>query len=225
MTSPWVDLLEEYKDMFGGLGWLPGEYNIGTDDTRSAEDTSTETCTRCVGSKDQTWWTGGTQGHRACDWTKWVGIQYAGGSETEQDTNWYRPKGSEPSYKPWALSGGNLEETATRLWKAKEFMVKTCTVLLDKDGSVKRRYKTAFNTSFGRYRWLSMPFGIISAPDVLQETMQEFDEGLYGSDVIVDYFVIPGFGYTDGEAKKSLEENKLLVFAKCRTWNLKLNVD
>ena len=104
-------------------------------------------------------------------------------------------------------------------------MVKTCTVLLDKDGSVKRRYKTAFNISFGRYRWLSMPFGIISAPDVLQETMQEFDEGLYGSDVIVDYFVIPGFGYTDGEAKKSLEENKLLVFAKCRTWNLKLNVD
>ena len=28
-----TDLLEEYKDVFGGLGDLPGEYHIVTDDT------------------------------------------------------------------------------------------------------------------------------------------------------------------------------------------------
>ena len=55
--------------------------------------------------------------------------------------------------------------------------------------------------------------------------MHEFVEGLHGVQVIADDFVIAGFGDTDEEANKSLEDNKCSFFAKCRTWNLKLNKD
>ena len=72
-----------------------------------------------------------------------------------------------------------IEEVATRLNRAKLF-----TVVDAKDGFWQKRldlessYKTTFNTPFGRYRWLHMPFGISSAPEVWQRTMHEFIEGL-----------------------------------------------
>ena len=106
-----------------------------------------------------------------------------------------------------------IEEVATRLSKAKKF-----TVLDAKDGFWQKKldressYKTTFNTPFGRYRWLRMPFGISSAPEVWQRTMHEFVEGLHGVEVIADDFVIAGFGDTDEEANKSLEDNKRSFF-------------
>ena len=39
-----------------------------------------------------------------------------------------------------------------------------------------------------------MPFGISSAPEVFQREMHELIEGLRGVEVIVDDFVIVGYG-------------------------------
>ena len=117
-----------------------------------------------------------------------------------------------------------IEEVATRLDKAKLF-----TVVDAKDGFWQKKldressYKTTFNTPFGCYRWLRMPFGISSAPEVWQRTMHEFVEGLQGVEVIADDFVIAGFGDTTEEAYKSLEQNERSFFTRCREWNLKLN--
>ena len=60
-----------------------------------------------------------------------------------------------------------IEQVATRLNKAKVFTVLDAKagfwqVKLDQQSS----YLTTFNTPFGRYRWLRMPFGISSAPEV-----------------------------------------------------------
>ena len=41
-------------------------------------------------------------------------------------------------------------------------------------------YYITFNTSFVRFRWLRMPFGISSAPEVWQRKMKEPIEGLRG---------------------------------------------
>ena len=85
------------------------------------------------------------------------------------------------------------------------------------------RYKTTFNMPFGHYRWMRMPFGISSAPEVWQHTMHEFVEDLEGVEVIADDFLIAGFGRTDHEVNQSLERNEHVFFKKCRLWNLKFN--
>ena len=49
---------------------------------------------------------------------------------------------------------------------------------------------TCFNTPIGRYRWLRIPFGLNSASEVCQRRMQEIIEGLPGTEVIFDDFLI-----------------------------------
>ena len=49
-----------------------------------------------------------------------------------------------------------------------------------------------FNTPFGRYRYLRMPMGIKSAPEVYQQRMEQVFEGLPGVKVIMDDIIIHG---------------------------------
>ena len=119
-----------------------------------------------------------------------------------------------------------IEEIATRLDKAKLFtVVDAKDVFWQKKFALESSYKTTFNTPFGRYRWLRMPFGISSSPEVWQRTMHEFVEGLQGVEVIADDFIIAGFGDTKEDAYKNLEQNERSFFTRCREWNLKLNKD
>ena len=88
-----------------------------------------------------------------------------------------------------------IEEVSTRLSRARVFSVLDATcgfwqVRLDEKSS----YLTSMNTPFGRYRWLRMPFGLNSAPEVWR--MHELVEGLTGVEVIADDFLICGFGDT-----------------------------
>jgi len=84
-----------------------------------------------------------------------------------------------------------IEELTIRLGKAKVFTVLDASngfwqVPLDEKSSK----LTCFNTPFGRYRWLRMPFGLNSAPEVWQRRMHEIIEGLPGTEVIFDDFLI-----------------------------------
>ena len=79
-----------------------------------------------------------------------------------------------------------IEEVTSRLTDAKQF-----TVLDAKEGFWQKlldesSYKTTFNTPFGRFRWMRMPFGICSAPEVWQRTMHAFVEDLDGVEDILD---------------------------------------
>ena len=47
-------------------------------------------------------------------------------------------------------------------------------------------YLTTFNTPFGRYHWLRMPFGISSAPEEYQRRQDQTVEGLPGVCSIID---------------------------------------
>ena len=87
-----------------------------------------------------------------------------------------------------------IEEVATRLSKAKVFSVLDAKsgfwqVKLD-DASSKL---TTFNTAFGRYRWLRMPFGISSAPEEFQKRMNVFGD-LKGTAVIANDLLVYGEG-------------------------------
>ena len=62
---------------------------------------------------------------------------------------------------------------------------------------------TTFITPFGRYRYTRLPFGISSAPEIFQRTMEHILEG--EKQVIVFYDDILVFGYDDDDHEKALK--------------------
>ena len=114
------------------------------------------------------------------------------------------------------------EEVSTRLKNARLF-----TVLDAKNGfwqikplDEKSSVLMCFNTPFGRYRWLPMPFGINSAPEIWQRTMNQFVEGLTGTQVIHDDFLIVSCGTTDEEAEIDHDKNLREFLDRARERNL-----
>ena len=86
-------------------------------------------------------------------------------------------------------------------------------------------FLTTLNTPFGRFRYLRLPFGISSAPEVFQRRMHELIEGMHGVDVIADDFVVMGYGDTDEEAARDHDRNLTAFLMQCRKKNLKLNAE
>jgi len=66
---------------------------------------------------------------------------------------------------------------------------------------------TTFNTPFGRYRYLRMPFGICSASEEFQIRITECLEGLEGVALVADDILIYGKGDTDLEAETDHNKN------------------
>ena len=96
----------------------------------------------------------------------------------------------------------------SRLTNAKVF-----TVLNAKSGFWKVKlsdissHYTTFNTHVGRFRWLRMPFGISSAPEVWQRKMHEAIEGLQAIEVLVDDFLVCGYRDTVDETVTEHDQN------------------
>uniref|UniRef100_A0A8C6LCJ1 ribonuclease H n=1 Tax=Nothobranchius furzeri TaxID=105023 RepID=A0A8C6LCJ1_NOTFU len=74
-----------------------------------------------------------------------------------------------------------------------------------------------FNTPFGRYQFLRMPFGITSAPEVFHRTMEYILEGLDGVRVYVDDIIIWG------ATVEQHNERLVRVLQRIRANGLKLN--
>ena len=90
-------ILEEYKDVFEGLGELPGEYKIITDERVKPKVHPPEKSTSCSLPKNQ-----GKVGqistakrHRTSNRANRMGLKHAGSNKAEQNSNLFGPKGSE----------------------------------------------------------------------------------------------------------------------------------
>ena len=70
-----------------------------------------------------------------------------------------------------------------------------------------------------------MPFGINSAPEIWQRTMNQLVEGLTGTEVIHDGFLIVGCGTTDKEAEIDHDKDLRAFLDRARERNLRLNAD
>ena len=82
---------------------------------------------------------------------------------------------------------------------------------------------TTFQTPWGRYRYLRMPFGISPAPEYFQRKLDQNLEGLNGIYKIADDILITGSGASIDEAVKDHDANLLKLLRRCRERNLKLN--
>ena len=77
-------------------------------------------------------------------------------------------------------------------------------------------YLTTFATPFGRFRFLRMPFGISSASEVFQRTMEQLFVGLPCAIIVDDILVY-------GKDVEQHDHNLRLVLDRAREVNLKLN--
>ncbi|XP_022780597.1 uncharacterized protein K02A2.6-like [Stylophora pistillata] len=119
-----------------------------------------------------------------------------------------------------------IEEVASRLHRAKVFTVLDVAcgfwhVALDEQSS----FLTTFNTPFGRYRWKRMRFGIKSASEIFQRKMHELIEGLNEVEVIVDDFVVVGYGDSLEAASKDHDKSLLAFLQRCEERGIHLNSD
>ena len=117
-----------------------------------------------------------------------------------------------------------IEEVATKLSNAKVFSVLDAKsgfwqIRLDEESSL----LTTFNTPFGRFRWLRMPFGICSAPEEFQRRMNNTFENLKGTAIIADDLLVFGEGDDIESATKDHDENLKNALQRARERNLKLN--
>lgn len=76
-----------------------------------------------------------------------------------------------------------------------------------------------FNTPFGRYRYLRVPFGLNISQDEFQRKIDESFEGISGVTAIVDDILV--FGRTRDEH----DENLRPVLKRARERGIKLNPD
>jgi transposase InsO family protein len=74
-----------------------------------------------------------------------------------------------------------------------------------------------FITPFGRYRYLRLPFGISSAPEVYHKTISELFEGISGVSTVADDIIVWG------SSKQEHDERLMQVLQRIREANLKLN--
>lgn len=79
-------------------------------------------------------------------------------------------------------------------------------VQLDKEES---SYVTTFNTPFGRFTWLRLPFGVKTAPEEYQRRIHES--------------LCMGVGDTHESAVQDHDRNLIALLERCREKNIKLN--
>ena len=82
---------------------------------------------------------------------------------------------------------------------------------------------TTMHTSYGRYRWNRLPFGISIAPEEFQMRLISALEGLEGIICIADDILVFGEGTDYTEAEKDHDRRFVALMERCHQKNIKLN--
>ena len=89
---------------------------------------------------------------------------------------------------------------------------------LDEESS----HMTTMHTSYGRYRWRRLPFGISSVPEEFQMRLNSALEGLEGIICIADDILVFGEGTDFTEAEKDHDRRFVVLMERCLKKNIKL---
>ena len=84
---------------------------------------------------------------------------------------------------------------------------------------------TTFDTPYGRYKWLRLPFGISPSPEIFQKRLHQCIEGVPGVLCVADDIMIYGCGDDIEAASADHDKNLAALLSKCRENGVKLNPD
>ena len=223
-----LQVLEEFDDVFGGLGSLPGEYEIEIDEMVHAVQNRPRkiphTMKEAVENKLTQLVDLGVIAPVDVP-TEWVSnITAVWKPDKKQVRICLDPRDLNKAIKRNHFYMPTIDDVLPKLKGAKIFS------LLDaKDGflQVKLTDRSSYLTTFwgpsGQFRWLRMPFGISSAPEEFQRRLQGALHGLSGVAVVADDVLVFGVGSTMEEARVNHDDSLLKLLQRARECNLKLN--
>ena len=225
VTQP-VDLIDQYKDVFEGLGCLEGDYHIELDPSVSPVQHVPRRIP--VALKEQlkvkldSLVAQGiiTPVTTPTPWiSNLVAIKKPGKLRVCIDPRELNHAIRRPKYQMPIL-----DEILPGLSNARLFSVLDAKdgfhqVKLDEESS----YLTTFWSPYGRYRYLRMPFGISSAPEEFQRRMHMICQDLPGVAVIADDILVYGSGSTEEEYRQDHDANLKRFLQRAKEANLKLN--
>lgn len=213
--------LEQYGDVFTGLGCLPGKYKIKLRENSvpvvhaprklpfSIKDQVKNKLSEmeCQGIISKV--------EGPSDWVSSITVVKKPNGDLRICLD---PKELNESIKREHFRIPTLEEIVGKLAGAKYFSTLDASngfwqVLLDDSSSL-----CTFNTPFGRYKFLRMPYGICSASEVFHKKMFENFDDLEGVCMYIDDLLI------FGSCQSSHDKNLMKVLERCRKINLKLNL-
>lgn len=84
---------------------------------------------------------------------------------------------------------------------------------------------TTMITSFGRYRWSRLPFGLKVSSEIFQRKLTEAFGDIEGVFTIADDIIVTGCGDTISEAEHDNTENLKLLYSRCKQAKIILNDD
>ena len=220
-------ILHEYRDVFEGLGCLPGEYNITVDQSYTPvvhPPRRLPIAIRELVQEKLNEMEADDIIAKVVEPTPWVSSMVVVRKKNGDVRICIDPRDlNKAAVKRCYYPMPTIEEIVARLPRATIF-----SVLDAKSGywqvklSEESCKLTTFNTPFGRYYWKRMPFGIKLAPEVWQRKAHEFIE-LDGVEVVMDDFLVVGCGDTVEEAIVNHDQNLFALFDRARERNLKMN--
>ena len=91
--------------------------------------------------------------------------------------------------------------------------------ILDEESS----YLTTFQTLWGRYRWLRLPFGLAVSSEIFQKRLIVALEGLDGVVCVADDILVYGVGDNEQQATQDHDEKLRKLMTRCSEQGIRLN--
>ena len=223
------DLVKEYDDLFTGeLGTLPGKQHLEVDPsvppTVSAPSRRVPFAVKPKLKSELDRLTAIGVLSPVDEPTEWVSNLVIATKESGEIRLCIDPKRLNSALKRERYPLPVIEDVLPDLSKAKVFTKVDARngywhVQLDTPSSK----LTTFDTPFGRYRWLRLPFGICVASEMFQKRLNEALDRLDGLLTVHDDMVIYGVGETEEEAVADHNMKLEKFFQRCRETGVKLN--
>ena len=220
-NTPEVSLIEEYADVFKGIGLFPGECTIHIDPSVTPVVHPPRRVPVALRKrlKEELQNMGKQQIiARVTEPTEWVNSMVAAEKpRTGKLRVCLDPKDLNKAVKRPHYPLPTLDDITSKLAGACYFSVMDARLgywaikLTEQSSKL-----TTFNMVFGRYRFLRLPFGLISAQDEFQRKVDETYEGLQGVTAIVDDILVYG------KSKEEHDSNLRAMLQRSRERGVKL---
>ena len=222
-TATSEEILDCYSDVFEGLGCLPTEYKIRVDKNAKPVVNPPRKIPYALKNKVKNELNRLEKMRvikKVTEPTEWVNSLVVVEKPNKSVRLCLDPRELNKSILREHFPMKTVEEVAAKVKNAKIYSVLDASngywqIRLTKDS---QKY-TTFNSPFGRYKYLRLPFGIKSSSEVFQRTISQILENIEGCEVIADDILIWG------QDKEEHNRRLCAVLERIRQANMKLNRD